>query len=267
MTLSTGVVTRLVRTAPGTDLPPPGALLGTLDHIERERAGRFADPSQAARFMTGRSALRDLAAELLGVDPARLLSDFTCPRCSPDGGADHGRPGYLIDGDPVPLALSLSRAPGFALLGVLLQGGLAPGDGQGLGVDVTAVSGVRFDGFDDVALTLRERRSVRDMPPADRDDARARLWARKEALAKALGSGFSTGAGSGALDPGDLEVLDDARITDLREIDGVLLAEEGLAAAVAVTTDHPVTTDPPVTTAIDRLSVPVRAGRRTAGPS
>ncbi|WP_422390456.1 4'-phosphopantetheinyl transferase family protein [Arthrobacter sp. N1] len=270
-----GVVVRLLRTGPTPGLHPaphasgepgrraPARLDGFdevhgLDALERERAGRFVDPVRAAQFVAGRAALRELAAELLDVGPGRLRSDFSCPRCSPAGGSDHGRPGYTVDGVRTPLSLSLSRAAGFVLVGGLTATGDRADEPQSLGVDLTAVTEVDFDGFDDVALTVRERRAVHGTPPDGRAATRARLWARKEAVAKALGTGFGggtdpgagagppTGARAGAeahsgpgrgtrpLEPHELDVLDDARVRDLHRIDGVLLTGHGLAAAVAV---------------------------------
>lgn len=270
-----GVVVRLVRTGPAPGPRPgpdpsgePGGRaparfegfddVDGLDALERERAGRFVDPVRAGQFVAGRAALRELAAELLDVDPGRLRSDFACPRCSPAGGSDHGRPGYTVDGVRTPLSLSLSRAAGFVLVGALTVIGDRADEPQSLGVDLTAVTEVDFDGFDDVALTARERRAVHGMPPDGRAATRARLWARKEAVAKALGTGFGggtdpgagagpqTGARAGAealsgagrgtrpLDPHELDVLDDGRVRDLHRIDGVLLNGHGLTAAVAV---------------------------------
>jgi 4'-phosphopantetheinyl transferase len=213
-------------------LPEVGAMLALLHDGERARAVRTADPVTAGSFIAGRFLLRLLTAELLGVPAADLVPCFSCPRCGPVSGADHGRPAYLLDGVPVPLALSLSRAGGFALLGALDLRGIVPA-GAGallpsLGVDLAAVATVVFDSFDDVALTPGERRAVRRLPAAHQDRARARLWTRKEALVKALGTGFAE------RDPDTVGVLEDSRITDLHAVDGAVLEPLGLIAAVAV---------------------------------
>jgi 4'-phosphopantetheinyl transferase len=213
---------------PGTGSPPVAEMLSLLDDVERRRAARIADAAQAVSFVAGRHALRVLAAGLLGVQPADLASEFVCPVCRPGGTADHGRPGYTLDGGKIPLALSLSRTDGFILLGALDVRRALPHTIPRLGVDLTAVAEVGFDGFDDVSLTTSERDAVRTVPVAGRGAARARLWARKEALVKALGTGFTH------RDPSEVEVLTDGRISDLAEVDGVVLASEGLAAAVAV---------------------------------
>ena len=252
-------------------------MLTFLDRVERRRAARYATPSRAAPFITGRYLLRLFAADLVNTDPRALVPDFTCPACERPGartaaGADapldarpdHGRPGYLLDGERLPLALSLSRAADAVLLGALDLGAGDPGardpaptrrdprgtgahattdahaagtgahgggtgtTGTGIGVDIDVVSGVVFEGFDDVALSGAERSHVARLPRQEQDGARARLWVRKEALVKARGTGF------GSAGPADVEVLSDPDITDLEEWNGVTFARLGLVAAVAV---------------------------------
>ncbi|MHA7208864.1 4'-phosphopantetheinyl transferase family protein [Arthrobacter sp. MDT1-65] len=267
-TVMPGVSLRLRAIGPGSDLPSVGEILPLLDDVERARAARAGDLAASRSFAAGRYLLRLLAADLLGVRADRLVSVSTCPRCGLAVRPDHGRPSYLLDGERVPLALSLSRAGGFALLGALdLRGdastgsaapgtdpvrtpasgvdpadprapagdptgpprpGAAPLGARALGVDLAAASEVDFDGFDDVALTSGERRAVGLLPLADRRVARARLWTRKEALVKALGTGFAQ------RDPDAVDVLRDGRITDLQVVDGAALEPLGLVAAVAV---------------------------------
>ncbi|MFJ6001505.1 4'-phosphopantetheinyl transferase family protein [Arthrobacter sp. NPDC092385] len=227
----TGVLLRLQATGAESVLPPVAAMSLVLDDVELARAARLIDPRLSSSFIAGRYLLRTLAAELLGVPAFRLVSSFTCPRCTRAGRSDHGRPGYTLDGGVLPMALSLSRAGQVVLLGALDPGsgtGTGWGVGAGIGVDLERVADVGFDGFDDVALTPGERSSLQRLPTAHRAAARARLWTRKEALVKALGTGFTDRGPSG------VEVLADGRITDVREVDDVLLGTLGLAAAVAV---------------------------------
>ncbi|WP_104166443.1 4'-phosphopantetheinyl transferase superfamily protein [Arthrobacter sp. SX1312] len=298
--LPPGTVLRLRRIGPGSDLPPTTAMPRFLDDAERARAARTVDATQSASFIAGRYLLRELVADLLGTRAGLLVSCFQCPACGPDGVSDHGRPAYRLRGERVPLALSLSRAEGFVLLGALetLEGhgtagmartvgtlgtastagaasmvgtaGMARTVGTlgtagtvspagtvgpvsthnphtargtletpasrgaggtprpGLGVDLATVAAVDFDGFDDVALTPGERRAVRELPTAERRTARARLWARKEALVKALGTGFADRG------PDAVEVLRERSIIDLPSVGGEALEPLGLVAAVAV---------------------------------
>ena len=231
----------------GPELPPAASMLRLLDDVERSRAVRI-EPAHSTSFIAGRYLLRLFVADLLGVQAELLASRFTCPVCGPDGVPDHGRPEYLLDDEQVPLALSLSRAGGFVLLGALdprASGpGGVPGAGSGpagatgpgagrtpharLGVDLAAVTTLDFGGFDAVALTPEELLAVGALPVGDQGTERARLWTRKEALVKALGTGFTD------RDPGVVEVLHDRRIGDLQSVDGVPLEPLGLVAALAV---------------------------------
>ncbi|MHA7281350.1 4'-phosphopantetheinyl transferase family protein [Arthrobacter sp. TMS2-4] len=265
-----GAVLRLQRIGPGADLPPAATMLRLLDDVERARAARIADATPSALFVAGRYLLRTLVADLLGTQAGSLVSCFECPICDPHRVSDHGRPAYLLRGERVPLALSLSRANGFVLLGVLgaaeihetvelsgrggtsgsaashgihgpegtattvgangtpLLGGVGSKARPGLGVDLTAVAAVDFGGFDDVALTPEERTMVDGLPSGDRRAVRARLWARKEALVKASGMGFTDRG------PDAVGVLEEPRVTDLSSIDGEPLEPLGFVAAVAV---------------------------------
>ncbi len=227
------------------DVPTVPRMLPVLDDAERARAARIDDPAAASSFISGRYLMRRLMAEILDVDPGLPVSRFACPRCTPSrGSTDHGRPGYTLRGEPLPLLPSLSRAGGFVLLGILdrrsdpsrsssadtdrhLRSDAGGGNASGFGIDLESVRRADFEGFDDIALTRDEAAAVGELPEPLRPAARARLWARKEALAKALGTGFVDHG------PNELEVLGDTRISD---VPGVApgLDGAGLVAAVAV---------------------------------
>jgi 4'-phosphopantetheinyl transferase len=118
-----------------------------------------------------RAALVALAARVLGVDAATLRLDRRCPNC---GGLDHGRP--TIAGGAV--AVSLARTDGVRALAVSTVGPV--------GVDVERVSRVRRAPLD--AFTVVERAEI-DLAP-DPDRRRTELWAAKEAILKAEGTGL-----------------------------------------------------------------------------
>ncbi|MCP1413364.1 4'-phosphopantetheinyl transferase superfamily protein [Paenarthrobacter sp. A20] len=199
------------------DVPGAGIDLKKLGEPAQERALRFTSAKDREEFVAGRVALQHFAASLLYVDPARLVPDYHCPQCGP--GQDHGRPGFLLDGGPAPLALSASRASGW----LLLAGVVRPAEGLRLGVDLDVVSRVGFDGFDDVALTAAEKEFLVSIPEQDRAMQRARLWARKEAWLKMTGEGLRR-------NPAELDVLD---LPGLRDVTDAELPE-GLVAALAV---------------------------------
>ncbi len=198
-------------------IPNPGTRLQLLGKPALERALRFANPADREDFIAGRGALQHFAASLLDVDPARLVPDYHCPQCGP--GQDHGRPGFMLDGGPAPLLLSASRASGW----VLLAGVVRPTDGLRLGVDLEAISGVGFDGFEDVALTETEKFFLDTVPVNQRAEQRARLWSRKEAWLKMTGEGLRR-------NPAELDVLD---LPGLRDVTDEELPD-GFVAALAL---------------------------------
>lgn len=209
--------------APGSPLPD-----GTPTPGELERAAALVDAVQRHRFLAGRLALRALVADFLGVDPCEVRPAYTCPEC---GIGEHGRPGFVLahDGAPLgalgrsrrlPIAASMSRAGEWALVAAdtsrseskLVPSDLEarPGDagvgrGMGIGVDLVRVADVR-GAIPDAALTPAERRRV--SAAADPAAEAARLWARKEAVLKALGTGLRT-------DPASVDALGDRRVSDI----------------------------------------------------
>jgi 4'-phosphopantetheinyl transferase len=200
-----------------SDAPNSGACLQMVGKPALERALRFADSADRDEFVAGRIALWHFAASLLDVDPTRLVPDYRCPQCG--AGQDHGRPGFMLDGGPAPLVLSASRASGW----VLLAGVVHPADDLRLGVDLEAITGVGFEGFDDVALTANEKDFLASIPKQDQASQRARLWARKEAWLKMTGEGMRR-------NPAELDVLESPGLRDVTERE----LPEGFVAALAL---------------------------------
>jgi 4'-phosphopantetheinyl transferase len=121
----------------------------------------------------------------------------------------------------VPLALSLSRAAGGTLLAAVVDAS----PGTRLGVDMEDPEQTGFDGFDGIALTPAERRTLRDVTAELLPAARARLWARKEAWLKMTGDGLRTA-------PSTVDVSGRPGLRDLGPAETGLPAH--LAAAVAL---------------------------------
>jgi 4'-phosphopantetheinyl transferase len=210
---------------PGQDSGPVIAALEreaqrVLDQPELDRA-RAMMPGPRQDFLASRLAQRSFAAELLQVRAQELRACYACPRCGTGPDVPHGRPGYLLAGAPAPLLLSLSRAAGWTLLAAVTE----PGPGQRLGVDVEDPRRLDFDGFDSVALTPAERRAVASLRGDDVRRARARLWARKEALLKMTGEGLNRA-------PETVEATDRPGVRDLASAASGL--PPGLVAAVAM---------------------------------
>ncbi|MFT3860755.1 4'-phosphopantetheinyl transferase family protein [Micropruina sp.] len=109
-----------------------------------------------------------LASNLVGADVRQLR--HRCSRCR---SGEHGVP--FADFDQRRIALSISRAPGVIAAAASLDGSI--------GIDIERHQAAGFDGFATVALHPDEP------APASSADA-TRLWVRKEAVLKALGSGL-----------------------------------------------------------------------------
>lgn len=218
-----GITVRSVRLA---DVGPDGGAF--LDPAERARAAGITDPPARLDFVAGRIALRGFAAGILSVRPGELTADYSCPDCGTGPELDHGRPGYRLDGAPARLSLSLSRSRGWALLAA--GRAVGPGSvGAAIGIDLEHSSGAMFTGFDDVALTPTERRLLTELPPDRADHWRTAVWARKEALLKARGTGLR-------VDPCSVEAFPEpAGGNVLIELDTTALGlPAGFAAALAV---------------------------------
>jgi len=198
-----------------------------LDGAELERA-RAMTPWTRQEFLAGRLAQRRFAAGLLGVPASDLTAWYSCPRCGTGADISHGKPAYLLRGEAVPLLLSLSRAAGWTLLAGIVD----PEPGQRLGIDVEDPARADFDGFDDVVLTPAEQLHLSGLDGISLLRGRARLWARKEAWLKMLGTGLQTA-------PDTLDVLASnvdgrAGLRDLTPAETGLPADLVAAIAVAV---------------------------------
>ena len=198
-----------------------------LDGAELERA-RAMTPRTRQDFLAGRLAQRRFAAGLLGVPASDLTARYSCPRCGTGANISHGKPGYQLRGETVPLLLSLSRAAGWTLLAGVVE----PEPGQRLGIDVEDPARADFDGFDDVVLTPAEQLHLAGLDGISLLRGRARLWARKEAWLKMLGTGLQTA-------PDTLDVLASdvdgrAGLRDLPSDETGLPADLVAAVAVAV---------------------------------
>jgi len=150
-------------------LPPEGApgLVALLDDRERERLDRFRRPADRARYLAAHALVRLVLADAVGTPPAALEFDRTC-RC----GAQHGKP-------------VLPGGPGFSLTHAGDLVGVAVHPGGDVGLDV------------EQARELADLQAMAEHVCSPREtaaDAQAffRIWTRKEALLKAVGTGLAT---------------------------------------------------------------------------
>lgn len=195
-----------------------------VDAVERARGRTFVDPAARHRFLAGRAWLREVVGRAAGVGSSRLVSRFECRFCR---GTDHGRPGWTVDGEAVGLAVSLSRSGGWAVAAVE-----DARVGTAVGIDAEQVGRFRGTELDATVFTAAERSRLEGQGESGRPVLRAVLWARKEAVLKAAGTGFMT-------DPASVDVLKervrvgevDYVVEDVRP--AALGIPDGLVVAVA----------------------------------
>jgi 4'-phosphopantetheinyl transferase len=153
------------------------ALLAPADLERRARLRRVADRQ---RLTVGVALVRLVVGAGVGVPPAQLEIDRTCPEC----GGQHGKPRLPTAPD---VHFSVSHSGGCVAVAVLR--------GSPVGVDVEEVG--RFDAgeLDAMAghtLAPEERAELARQPAEDRARAFSTYWARKEAVVKATGVGIAT---------------------------------------------------------------------------
>ncbi len=164
--------------------PPADGLPTTLDLSlltvdEQRRASSHRVAADGLLFAATRIALRVVLGRQLDMEPVLVpLVRRSCPRC----GGPHGKPtlppGY---GN---LHFSVSHCAGRALLGL----SSAP-----IGVDIQSLPSPRTAELCATALHPREQLELALLRQHRRASAFGRLWVRKEAYLKALGTGLAHG--------------------------------------------------------------------------
>ncbi|MFD8014816.1 4'-phosphopantetheinyl transferase family protein [Streptomyces sp. NPDC058955] len=174
--MSEGAVEVWLLTVP--DGEAPGAY-GLLDEAERRRARGFVTAAGRHRYVWAHVALRQLLGRYADVDPAAL-------RFGREG--RYGRP----------VLRGVAAAPGFSLSHS--HGLLAVAVGPGTpGVDVQRMCPPGTVEACLPRLHPRERAELERLAPAPRAVSFTRLWTRKEAYLKALGTGLGRSPGADCL--------------------------------------------------------------------
>lgn len=153
--------------------------LSLLDARERARAASFTHRRDRLRYLAAHVGLRLLLGDRLGVHPRDLR--FGRDRCAHCGGPD-GRP--ILLGGPGGPHFSLSHCAGGTLIGVA---------DVLVGVDVERLPGRRTVELCLARLHPRERAELLRVSRAELPLEFCRLWTRKEAYLKALGTGLGRG--------------------------------------------------------------------------
>jgi 4'-phosphopantetheinyl transferase len=153
---------------------------------ELVRAARFLRPADEHRFVASRVLLRSLLGRYLDTPPRALV--LTKGRYGKPRLADAGAPGFNVAHSGRAILVAIATAPD-------------------VGVDVELVrADVDVDLLAASHFAPAERAALARLAPTERRAAFFRLWARKEAYVKALGTGFSTEPSTFAV------ALDEARV-------------------------------------------------------
>ncbi|MEU6478167.1 4'-phosphopantetheinyl transferase superfamily protein [Streptomyces sp. NPDC047017] len=145
-----------------------------LDAEERRRAAAFRRAEDRETYVAGHVGLRTLLGAYLELPPGDVpLERRPCSFC----GQPHGRP--VVRGNPV--HFSLSHTAGLCLLAFAT----AP-----VGVDIEGVPALAVAAEAGTALHPREIAELDRCDAVERPAAFARVWARKEAYLKGLGTGL-----------------------------------------------------------------------------
>jgi 4'-phosphopantetheinyl transferase len=145
-----------------------------LSDDEQDRAGKFAFERERSRYIVARAALRRLLGERLCVAPSEVVFAY---------GA-HGKPRLGGPFAESALRFNLSHAEQVAVFAFAL--------GREVGIDVEPVR--EFAGLEDVARVVFSREeyaAFRALKGRARLHRFFNVWTRKEALMKALGTGFA----------------------------------------------------------------------------
>ena len=158
------------------------AALGWLNERERERWQRFLFNGPRRRYALCRAALRAILCNRLGCENKQLGFETT----------EHGKPMALVDGVAAPVSFNVSHSGEHGLIAFAPEGRL--------GVDVEErVTHRNMDLLIDGVFGPSEQAELSLTRGYDKTHLFFRLWTVKEALIKALGTGF-------ALDPSTFEV-------------------------------------------------------------
>ena len=148
--------------------------LSLLDDDERRRWDRFVVQGAGRRFSLCRAALRINLAERLGCTNDELSFGYL----------EHGKPFAKVNGTRSAVSFNVSHSGSNGLIGFA--------EHEGLGVDLEERAPDRnFDGIGSSVYGPAEQRALTAAKGYRKTDLFYRLWSLKEALIKALGTGFS----------------------------------------------------------------------------
>jgi 4'-phosphopantetheinyl transferase len=154
------------------------ALAALLPVAERERAGRLRRVIDRERMIAAWALVRTLLGDLLGENPAAVAIERNCARC---GSCEHGKP-RLAD-TSAGIHFSLAHSGPHVVVAVSRAGPV--------GVDVECLK-PQTDYRPLVRKTLTADEAVAFHSGGARSLDFLRIWVRKEAVTKAVGTGIAT---------------------------------------------------------------------------
>jgi 4'-phosphopantetheinyl transferase len=160
------------KTALGSSDAEIGNLRGILSAAERERAGRFTFEKDEARFVSCRARLRTVLSRYIGVAPEKIVFRYE-PQGKP---ALSGAGGWQFN---------VSHSRDLAAIAI------SRFDRVGIDVELIDQDFPRDDVAPDV-LAADELADLRALPAEGQAGYFFQVWTLKEALLKAVGSGFSS---------------------------------------------------------------------------
>ena len=153
-----------------------------LDEEEQVRQRRYRFDRPRREFALCRAALRSVLCRRLGCENERLAF----------GASEHGKPFALVNGTEAPVSFNVSHSGKHGLIALAPQGRL--------GVDVEErVAHIDLDGMSEIVFGPDEQADFASVRGREKFYLFFTLWTLKEALIKALGTGFS-------LDPSRFEI-------------------------------------------------------------
>jgi 4'-phosphopantetheinyl transferase len=198
-------------------------MMACLSPEELARADRFKFPHLRRRWIAARGGMRMLLGAHAGLAPETLSFET----------GEHGKP--FLTGANGPCTFNLSHSDSLAALAI---------SSVELGVDIEVIGrfheGVARDRF-----SASENAALQRLPEDGRNAAFYHFWTAKEAVLKALGTGFSRASDSFTIDISDRDALQlvEARWPEGNPGTWFMRAFEpgpGFAGAVAVRTGRPV---------------------------
>ena len=165
---------RILHVDLGPDPDRERRALALLDRAERARWQRFLVKGARRQYALCRAALRINLCERLGCRNRELSFGYL----------EHGKPFAQVNGAPAEVSFNVSHSGRHGLIG------FAQRDEFGVDLEVRT-PGRDFDGIGSSVYGPREQRALAAAAGPDKAVLFYRLWSLKEALIKAVGTGFS----------------------------------------------------------------------------